>query len=122
MFFFVQFQRSIPTSIFDAAKVDGAGYMKQYIMIMIPLMKPAIAAQIIFMFVGNWNDFFGPSLYLTTANSMTLQVMLKGLSDSSNELPVAFAGAVLASVPLYIIYLIFQRYFIEGIAITGIKG
>lgn len=122
MFFFVQFQRSIPTSIFDAAKVDGAGYMKQYIMIMIPLMKPAIAAQIIFMFVGNWNDFFGPSLYLTTANSMTLQVMLKGLSDSSNELPVAFAGAVLASVPLYIIYLIFQRYFIEGIAITGVKG
>lgn len=122
MFFFVQFQRSIPSAIFDAAKVDGAGYFMQYCMIMLPMMGPAVAAQIIFMFVGNWNDFFAPSLYLTTEKSMTLQVMLKGLSDSTSELPVAFAGAVMASVPLYIIYLFFQRYFIEGMAISGVKG
>lgn len=122
MFFFVQFQRSIPSAIFDAAKVDGAGYMTQYCTIMLPMMGPAIAAQIIFMFVGNWNDFFAPSLYLTKENSMTLQIMLKGLSDSSLELPIAFSGAVIASVPLYIIYLIFQRYFIEGMAISGVKG
>lgn len=122
MFFFVQFQRSVPNAIFEAAKVDGAGYLKQYVTIMIPMMGPAMAAQIIFMFVGNWNDFFAPSLYLTTENVMTLQLMLKSLSDSKVDLPISFAGAVIASVPLYVIYIIFQRYFIEGMAISGVKG
>ena len=122
MFFFVQFQRSISNAIFEAAKVDGAGYMRQYVSIMMPIMGPAIAAQIIFMFVGNWNDYFAPSLYLTTEKSMTLQLMIKSLSDSKVDLPVSFAGAVVASIPLYIIYIIFQRYFIEGMAISGVKG
>lgn len=122
MFFFVQFQRGIPNAIFDAAKVDGAGYFKQYILIMLPMMGPAVAAQVIFMFVGNWNDFFAPSLYLTTEKSMTLQLMLKSLSDSKVDLPIAFAGAVIACVPLYIIYIVFQRYFIEGMAISAVKG
>ena len=122
MFFFVQFQRSISNAIFEAAKVDGAGYMSQYVSIMMPIMGPAIAAQIIFMFVGNWNDYFAPSLYLTTEKSMTLQLMIKSLSDSKVDLPVSFAGAVVASIPLYIIYIIFQRYFIEGMAISGVKG
>lgn len=122
MFFFVQFQRSISNAIFEAAKVDGAGYMRQYVSIMMPIMGPAIAAQVIFMFVGNWNDYFAPSLYLTTEKSMTLQLMIKSLSDSKVDLPVSFAGAVVASIPLYIIYIIFQRYFIEGMAISGVKG
>lgn len=123
MFFFVQFQRSIPSAIFDAAKVDGAGYFIQYCLIMVPMMGPAIAAQVIFMFVGNWNDFFAPSLYLTQTESMTLQIMLKALSDGNkSDLPLAFAGAVIASIPLYVIYLVFQRYFIEGMAISGVKG
>ncbi len=122
MFFFVQFQRGIPNAIFDAAKVDGAGYFRQYVLIMIPMMGPAIAAQVIFSFVGNWNDFFGPSLYLTIESSMTLQLMLKALSDARVDLPIAFAGAVITCIPLYIIYIIFQRYFIEGMAISGVKG
>ena len=122
MFFFVQFQRSISNAIFEAAKVDGAGYMRQYVSIMMPIMGPAIAAQVIFMFVGNWNDYFAPSLYLTIEKAMTLQLMIKSLSDSKVDLPVSFAGAVVASIPLYIIYIIFQRYFIEGMAISGVKG
>lgn len=122
MFFFVQFQRSISNAIFEAAKVDGAGYLRQYVSIMLPIMGPAIAAQVIFMFVGNWNDFFAPSLYLTVEKVMTLQLMLKSLSDSKVDLPVSFAGAVIASVPLYVIYIIFQRYFIEGMAISAVKG
>ena len=122
MFFFVQFQRAIPNAIFEAAKVDGAGYFSQYVRIMIPMMWPAIAAQVIFMFIANWNDYFAPSLYLTTEDSMTLQLMLKSLSDSQVDLPITFAGAVIACVPLYIIYIVFQRYFIEGMAISGVKG
>ena len=122
MFFFVQFQRSVPNAIFEAAKVDGASYLRQYVCIMLPSMGPAVAAQVIFMFVGNWNDFFAPSLYLTVEKVMTLQLMLKSLSDSKVDLPVSFAGAVIASVPLYVIYIIFQRYFIEGMAISAVKG
>ena len=100
MFFFVQFQRSISNAIFEAAKVDGASYMRQYTNIMLPIMGPAVAAQVIFMFVGNWNDFFAPSLYLTVEKVMTLQLMIKSLSDSKIDLPVSFAGSVIASVPL----------------------
>ncbi len=123
MFFFIQFQRGIPSAIFEAAKVDGAGYFTQYCVIMLPLMGPAVAAQVIFMFVGNWNDYFAPSLYLTEDRMKTLQVMLKALSSGAKgELPVAFAGAVVSCIPLYVIYLFFQRFFIEGMAISGIKG
>ena len=123
MFFFVQFQRSVPNAIFEAAKVDGAGYFRQYCSIMIPLMGPAIAAQVIFMFVGNWNDFFAPSIYLMLPESQTLQVMLQSIARGNPlNLPVVFAGAVIASAPLYVIYLIFQRYFVEGLEISGVKG
>ncbi len=123
MFFFVQFQRGVPSVIFEAAKVDGAGYLRQYATIMVPIMKPAIAAQIIFSFIGHWNDYFVPSLVLTKDNVMTLQVMLKMLSTGSKgQLPLAFAGSVIACVPLYIIYIIFQRYFVEGVTMSAVKG
>ena len=87
-----------------------------------PLSKPIIALIALQVFLGNWNDFFAPSLYLTVEKVMTLQLMLKSLSDSKVDLPVSFAGAVIASVPLYVIYIIFQRYFIEGMAISAVKG
>ncbi len=123
MFFFVQFQRGIPSVIFEAAKVDGAGYLRQYVTIMVPMMKPAIAAQVIFSFIGHWNDYFIPSLVLTKDKVMTLQVMLKMLSTGSKgQLPLAFAGSVIACIPLYIIYIIFQRYFVEGVTMSAVKG
>ena len=83
MFFFVQYQRGIPSAIFEAAKVDGAGYMRQYCSIMIPLMGPAIAAQVIFMFVGTWNDYLAPSIYITSANVRTLQIMVRSLASDT---------------------------------------
>lgn len=123
MFFFVQYQRGIPSAIFEAAKVDGAGYMRQYCSIMIPLMGPAIAAQVIFMFVGTWNDYLAPSIYITSANVRTLQIMVRSLaSDTSLPKPIAFAGAAVACLPLYVIYIVFQRFFIEGLAVGGVKG
>ena len=122
MFFFTQFQRGIPNAIFEAAKIDGAGYFHQYWRIMMPMMGPAIAAQVIFMFVGNWNDYFAPSLYLTEDHVLTLQLMVKALYSSKVDLAIGFAGAVVASIPLYIIYIIFQKYFIEGTAMSAVKG
>ena len=123
MIIFLAALAGVDVELYEAAKVDGAGYMRQYCSIMIPLMGPAIAAQVIFMFVGNWNDFFAPSIYLMLPESQTLQVMLQSISRGNPlNLPIVFAGAVIASAPLYVIYLVFQRYFVEGLAISGVKG
>ena len=92
---------------------------------MLPMMGPAIATQVVFMFIGNWNDFFAPSLYLTSESVQTLQLRLKALSDGTkNDLPYAFAGATITCIPLFIVYLCFQKYFVGGLAIngTGVKG
>ena len=62
--------------MFEAGKIDGAGYLKQFFFLMLPMMGPAIATQVVFMFIGNWNDFFAPSLYLTIEKVMTLQLMI----------------------------------------------
>lgn len=125
LFFFVQYMKGIPNALFESAKIDGAGYFNQYVRIMFPLLGPALAAQIVFWFVGIWNDYFAPSIYLSENNVMTLQVVLAKLNSSigtGNNLPLIMTGAVISSIPLYIIYICFQRFFIESMAITGIKG
>lgn len=125
MFFYIQYQKGIPDSMFEAGKIDGAGYLKQFFFLMLPMMGPAIATQVVFMFIGNWNDFFAPSLYLTSESVQTLQLRLKALSDGTkNDLPYAFAGATITCIPLFIVYLCFQKYFVGGLAIngTGVKG
>lgn len=125
MFFYIQYQKGIPDAMFESGKMDGAGYLQQFVHIMLPMMGPAIAAQVVFMFIGNWNDFFAPSLYLTNENVKTLQLKLKSLSDGNRmDLPYVFAGAAITCVPLFAIYFAFQRYFVGGLAITGtgVKG
>ncbi len=122
MFFFVQFQRGIPNAIFESSQLDGAGYFRQYVSIMLPVMKPAIAAQVIFMFVGTWNDYFAPTIYLWQGN-YTLQVMIQRMSEGEKvNLPLTFAASVISCIPLYAIYLIFQNYFIEGVSTGAVKG
>ena len=90
----------------------------------LPLSKPAIAAQAIFWFVGIWNDFFGPSIYLTNPKVQTLQVYLNSLLSSNAsgvELPILMAGSVLASLPMIVIFFCFQNFFINSIALSGMK-
>ena len=91
---------------------------------MLPLVKTAIAAQVIFWFIGIWNDYFAPSIYLITPGRMTLQALLGSLNPSMNRqyLPMALAGAVLSSIPMFVIYLSCQKFFIESLAISGVKG
>lgn len=125
MFFFVQYMKGIPSAFFEAAKIDGAGYMTMFVRIMLPLIKPAIAAQVIFWFMGIWNDYFAPSIYLKTYDTMTLQPMLAKLSSDNaggTNLPLVMAGAVLSSIPMLAIYVGFQRFFIQSLAISGVKG
>ena len=108
----------------QAARMDGAGHFTCFVRVMFPLVKTAIAAQVIFWFIGIWNDYFAPSIYLITPEKMTLQALLGSLNPSMNRqyLPMALAGAVLSSIPMFVIYLSCQKFFIESLAISGVKG
>ena len=124
IFFLVQYMRGIPNAILEAARIDGAGHFTSFVCVMFPLVKTAIAAQVIFWFIGIWNDYFAPSIYLITPDRMTLQALLGSLNPSMNRqyLPMALAGAVLSSIPMFVIYLSCQKFFIESLAISGVKG
>ncbi len=116
--------RGIPNAILEAARIDGAGHFTSFVRVMFPLVKTAIAAQVIFWFIGIWNDYFAPSIYLITPDRMTLQALLGSLNPAQNRqyLPMALAGAVLSSIPMFVIYLSCQKFFIESLAISGVKG
>lgn len=125
MFFLIQYMKGISNSFFEAAKIDGASEMKQFLVIMLPLVKTAIAAQVIFWFIGIWNDFFAPEIYLDDKERMTLQPLLQRINTDNSgggNYPVIMAGAVLASIPMMVIYITCQKFFIESLAISGVKG
>ena len=124
IFFLVQYMRGIPNAILEAARIDGAGHFTSFVCVIFPLVKTAIAAQVIFWFIGIWNDYFAPSIYLITPDRMTLQALLGSLNPALNRqyLPMALAGAVLSSIPMFVIYLSCQKFFIESLAISGVKG
>ncbi len=125
LFFLVQYMRGIPNAYFEAARIDGAGHFKCFISVMLPLVKTAIAAQVIFWFIGIWNDYFAPSLYLHTHSRMTLQPMLAIINSASSNgvrLPLIMTGAVLSSIPMLVIYITCQKFFIESLSISGVKG
>ena len=119
---FVAFFTGIPTSLAEAARVDGASWWHIYRRIYMPLSKPAISAVFIFTFVWKWNDFLWPLLTLTNPRIMTLPV---GLSQVSSAFGIQYAeimaSAVLGALPLIVVFLLFQRQIVEGIATTGIK-
>ncbi|NMA66582.1 MAG: carbohydrate ABC transporter permease [Clostridiaceae bacterium] len=124
VFFLRQFFQGIPNDLLEAAKIDGMGFMSMYVRIMIPLSKPAFIAQFIFAFIGGYNSYLGPLLYLNSRIPLyPLQMALslfRGIY--AHKLPVVAALTILALLPLLILYVFTQRYFVEGIASTGLKG
>ncbi len=123
-FLIKQYFMTIPDSYLEAARIDGANEFYIYSRIMLPLAKPVLAAQIIFSFRYFWNDFFVPMIYLTDSNLKTIPV---GMTDFVTESFVyhgaQMAACVLSVVPVLIIFVIAQKYFVEGIAISGgVKG
>ena len=119
---FASFFNGIPAELAEAAHVDGASWWRIYRTIYMPLSKPAISAVFIFTFVWKWNDFLWPLLTLTNTRTMTLPV---GLSQVSSAFGIQYAeimaSAVLGALPLIVVFLLFQRRIVEGIATTGIK-
>lgn len=123
VFFLRQFFKTIPTELEDAAKIDGLSPFGIFLRIIAPLSKPALATQAIFGFLGGYNDYMGPLIYLNSPEKYTLQLVLATFQDAYNaEWTLIMAGSVLALIPTVILFFIAQRYFIEGITLTGMKG
>jgi len=125
LFFMRQYFSTIPKDFEEAAKLDGAGYFKTFWRVMLPLALPAISALAILQFQGVWNDFFWP-LILFGQGSPNLYTVQLGLAELqftySSYVPELMAGSVIAILPILVIFLIFQRYFIAGVVSAGVKG
>lgn len=125
-FLITAMQNSIHDSLIEEAKIEGCSWFRTYWSIGLPLAKPAIAAQVIFRFVGIWNDYFAPSLYLQNKNNWTLQVAITMLNSSSNgsgnDLPLLFAASFLSSIPMIILFILCRKMFVNLNANSGIKG
>ena len=123
VFLMKQFYEGIPNDLCEAARIDGMSEYKIYSTIMLPLSKPALATLIIFTFVNTWNDYLGPLIYLKTQEKKTIQLGLKMfISQYSSDYGLIMAGSMLSLIPVLIVFLCFQNYFVEGVASTGLKG
>jgi multiple sugar transport system permease protein len=123
VFLMKTFYDTIPNELVEAARIDGLGEFGIYRHIMLPLSIPAIASLGLLMFVTTWNDYLGPLLYLRDPSIWTIQVGLQSfVGQYDTEYALIMTGAVLSVLPVAIIFALGQRYFIEGIATTGIKG
>jgi ABC-type glycerol-3-phosphate transport system permease component len=125
IFLLRQFMRGIPMELTEAAKIDGASEFRVWRSIIIPLSKPALAAIAIFAFQGAWQDFMGPLIYLQSEQLYTLQIGLRQYEFAFGGSPAwnwLMAASLIVMLPVLLIFLAFQRYFIEGVTITGMGG
>ena len=122
IFLMKQFFETIPKDLEEAALIDGCSYFRIFWQIFLPVSKPALAAVAIYTFQGSWNEFMWPVIVTTTQDMFTLPV---GMSFLKNEFqvqwPLMMAGTILISLPTLAIFLIFQRYFVQGVASAGLK-
>jgi multiple sugar transport system permease protein len=124
IFMIVQFIRGIPIDLDEAGMIDGCGKAGVFYYIILPQLKPALITAAIFSFYWTWNDFLGPLIYLTKPELYTVSVALRAFSDPSGmtDWGAIFAMLSLSLVPVFVIFIVFQRYLVEGIATTGLKG
>ncbi|MCV2394416.1 carbohydrate ABC transporter permease [Actinotalea sp. M2MS4P-6] len=124
VFLMVQFMRNLPRELDEAARIDGAGHVRIFTSIMLPLMQPAFVTASIFAFIWSWNDFFAPLLYLKKPDLYTLPIALRLYVDqtTTSDYGAQMAMAVLALLPVLLFFLVFQRYLVEGVATQGLKG
>ncbi|MDI6098950.1 carbohydrate ABC transporter permease [Actinoplanes sp. NEAU-A12] len=123
VFLMVQFIRGLPRELDEAARIDGAGHPRIFLQVILPLMLPALATTTIFTFIWTWNDFFSQLIYLTDPGMYTVPVALRSFVDAtvSTSWGSMFAMSVVSLLPIFLAFLIGQRYLVKGIATTGIK-
>lgn len=126
IFLLRQFMKNIPRDLDEAAKIDGAGYFRIYATVIMPLSKPALAVTFIFSFIGAWNDFMGPLIFLTRNSNFPLPLGIETLRNTIGnyitEWNVLMLAVLISSLPLLAIFFIFQRHIIKGVVMSGIKG
>lgn len=125
IFFLRQYLSSIPDSMIEAAKIDGASYLQIFAKMIMPLIKPALAAQFILWFMAVWNDYLAPIIYLNSPEKQTLQLVIASFNAQyaiQTDYPLIMAASFVALLPVLTIFLIFQRQIVESIALTGAKG
>lgn len=122
VFFMRQYMKSIPDDLLDAARMDGASEFTIYSKVILPLCGPVLAAQAIFTFTFVWNDFFWPLIVISSSELRTLQLGLAlFILKNKTVWDIVFAGSVISTIPVLLIFIFFQKYFIRGIALTGMK-
>lgn len=123
VFLMKQFYEGVPTELCEAARIDGLSEYGIWWRIMLPLSKPALSTLTIFTFVATWNDFLGPLIYLTKTELKTIQIGLRMfISQYSAEYGLIMAASVIALIPVLIVFLALQKYFVQGVATAGLKG
>jgi ABC-type glycerol-3-phosphate transport system permease component len=123
IFMMRQFFSAMPEELADAARVDGAGEFMIFWRIMLPLVRPALIVMAVFTFLWTWHDFFGPLIYLSNQDQYPLSLGLYAFRNRrTTEWALTMAGAMLSTFPLIVLFFFAQRYFLEGIKMTGLKG
>lgn len=125
IFFLRQNLTSVPDSIAEAAKIDGCGYFKMYYSIFLPLMKGPLMTQIILWFMGIWNDYLAPTIFIQNEEWFTLQVVIRSFNAYyavNSDYPLIMAASVLSILPTLLLFFFFQRYIIASMAVSGVKG
>ena len=123
VFLIKQFAESIPGEILEAARIDGAGELRTFTQIVFPMIKPGVGALAIFTFINAWNDYFMQLIMLSSTKNLTISLgIAKMQAENSTDYGLIMAGAALASVPIIIVFLIFQKYFTRGITMGAVKG
>ncbi len=124
IFMMVQFIRGIPVELDEAAEIDGCSRVGIFFRIILPLIKPALITSAIFAFYWSWDDFLTPLIYLNDPNLYTISLALRSFADPSSvtNWGGVFAMGVLALIPVFTLFIVFQKYLVEGISTTGLKG
>lgn len=125
VFFLRQYLINVPNAVIEAAKIDGTSFFGIFIRIIVPLIKPAIAAQFILWFMAVWNDYLAPIIYLNSPDKLTIQLVIANFNATyaiQTDYPLIMAASIIALLPMLVIFLVFQKQIIESIAISGVKG
>jgi multiple sugar transport system permease protein len=123
VFLMKQFSEGIPGEILEAARIDGAGEVKTFTTIVVPMIKPGIGALAIFTFINAWNDYFMQLIMLTSTSNLTSSLGIATMqAENSTDYGLIMAGAAMAAVPIIVVFLIFQKYFTQGITMGAVKG
>ena len=123
VFLLKQFAEGIPTEMVEACRIDGASEWRTFTDVMFPMIKPGVGALAIFTFINSWNDYFMQLVMLTSTKNLTISLGIATMqAENSTDFGLLMAGSALASVPIIIVFLIFQKYFTKGITMGAVKG